>query len=154
VTVSNDIAEEYDAHMLMTLKCASLIANPAGTDYEVKNGLLYTHDGRLRIPNDMSIKSLLLYESHDTDVSGHTGMIRLLNYSVVSSIGHTYIAMCRSMCPRALHVKATRRIINDQSDYYNRCQYRRRRWEVVTMDLITRLPVTRTGHMMLLSSRR
>jgi transposase InsO family protein len=45
---------------------------------KVSDGLLYTEDGILHLPDDMAIKRQFLHEMHDTPTSGHLGMNKTL----------------------------------------------------------------------------
>jgi hypothetical protein len=127
-------------------ECAAALADPEKTPYTVINGLLYRDDGRLRIPNDASIKSMLLYEAHDAVISGHGG------------VNKTARLLGRQFDWPGLHREVSRYVTSCVACQSNKPSHQRpmgllqplpipdRRWEVVTMDLITQLPVTQRGN--------
>jgi hypothetical protein len=146
LTLTDDLRNEIRRAYANDHECARLVANTADTRYTMTaDGMLYDSDDRLRIPDDHSIKSQLLYEAHDTDVSGHTGVnktVQLLSrrfdwphlYRDVNKYVTTCVA-CQSN-------KASNQ---RPGGLLQPLPIPTRRWEVVTMDLITGLPVTRTG---------
>ena len=146
VTLSRDILEDIRRAYTDDSECVTLMENTANTDYEVKaDGLLYHRDGRIRIPNDMSIKSMLLYEAHDVDVSGHTGMnktvellARQFDWPHLRRDVEKYVSTCVA-CQG--NKSSNQRPIG----LLQPLPIPKRRWEVVTMDLITGLPITRIG---------
>ena len=146
VTMSRDILEDIRRAYANDAECATLMANTANTDYEVKtDGLLYHRDGRIRIPDDMSIKSMLLYEAHDADVSGHTGMNKtaeLLARQFDWPHLHRDVGKYVSTCVACQANKASNQ---RPIGLLQPLPIPKRRWEVVTMDLITGLPITRIG---------
>jgi transposase InsO family protein len=116
-------------------------------NYEVKaDGLLYHRDGRMRIPDDMSIKSMLLYEAHDVDVSGHTGinkttelLARQFDWPHLRRDVEKYVSTC-------VTCQANKSSNQRPIGLLQPIPIPKRRWQVVTMDLITGLPLTRHGH--------
>ena len=146
VTMSRDILEDIRRAYANDAECTTLMANTANTDYEVKDdGLLYHRDGRIRIPDDMSIKSMLLYEAHDADVSGHTGMnktaellARQFDWPHLHRDVGKYVSTC-------VACQANKSSNQRPIGLLQPLPIPKRRWEVVTMDLITGLPITRIG---------
>ena len=114
--------------------------------FDQRHGLYYFH-GRICIPNDLELKQFLLHEYHEAPYSGHQGIKR------------THDAVAR--------VYWWPRMGKDVRDYVNSCltcqrtkprnvkpyglleplEIPSRRWDDISMDFITHLPVSpSTGH--------
>jgi hypothetical protein len=147
VTLSNEIREDIRRAYASDAACVELMNHTSDNNYEVKaDGLLYHRDGRMRIPDDMSIKSMLLYEAHDVDVSGHTGinkttelLARQFDWPHLRRDVEKYVSTC-------VTCQANKSSNQRPIGLLQPIPIPKRRWQVVTMDLITGLPLTRHGH--------
>jgi hypothetical protein len=146
VTLSNDIREDIRRAYTGDAACVELMKFTSTNQYEVKaDGLLYHRDGRIRIPDDVSIKSMLLYEAHDGDVSGHTGinktaelLARQFDWPHLRRDVEKYVSTC-------IACQANKSSNQRPIGLLQPLPIPKRRWQVVTMDLITGLPMTRHG---------
>lgn len=111
----------------------------------VKDGLIYK-DTKIYVPNDKQLRTQLLVEQHDIPISGHLGehktYERLARHFVWPGMRRTvreYVRSCiscqQNKPPNTLPAGLLQSLeIPDE------------RWETVTMDLITQLPVTKNQH--------
>ena len=114
--------------------------------HTVRDGLIYTEDNRLYIPAHDTVRQQLMHEHHDTPVNGHLGDYKTLerlsrNYywpNMRKSV-QQYIAQCQSC---QLNKTSTQLPIG----LLQSLEIPGKRWETVTMDLITQLPVTTDGN--------
>jgi hypothetical protein len=125
---------------------ASLLANPSAHRHcSVRDGRLYWKN-RLYVPADLSLKTRLLHECHDTPTSGHLGATKTIDlvkrhfyWPNMDREIQRYVMSCdacqankpSSQLPMGLLQPLP---IPDQP------------WQQVTMDLITQLPRTTQGH--------
>jgi len=72
-SVGADLLEEIRRQYVNDAACTAALSN-SDSPYIVRDGLLYRPDGRLRLPNDDSIKGTLLFEAHDNILCGHVGV--------------------------------------------------------------------------------
>ena len=136
----NEIRQAYQQDK----RCQDILSNqPKG--FQVLDGLIY-HEDKLYVPASSQIKTKLLFEAHDANISGHGGTAKTLellsrNYhwpnmaeDVKSYIKSCY--KCQSNKPsNQLPIGLLQSLpIPD------------RPWEQVTMDLITQLPKSKNGH--------
>jgi hypothetical protein len=113
--------------------------------YTVKDGLIYTQHNRIYVPADDTLRHSLLHEHHDTPVNGHLGEYKTLERlsrhyywpNMRRSI-QQYIQQCQSC---QLNKTSTQLPIG----LLQSLDIPGKRWETVTMDLITQLPVTKQG---------
>jgi transposase InsO family protein len=102
--------------------------------------------GRLYVPDDRALRSDLLHEAHDAASSGHLGASRTLSrlsrcyfWSRMPEEVKEYVRTCMA----CLQAKASNQ---KPPGLMQPLPIPARRWEQVTMDLITGLPRTRRGH--------
>ena len=128
-------------------------------NYEIINGILYKTDShyglRMYVPesaevvrNDgvqLKIRAQIIYESHDTETAGHQGFYRSLqgvfrNFWWLSLRREMYshVQSCR-LCQ-----KAKRRV--RQTGIFKGRQIPERKWQDVSFDFITDLPLTKSGN--------
>ncbi|MCW2743449.1 MAG: uncharacterized protein JWR45_3871 [Blastococcus sp.] len=126
-------------------QCKAALDDPATSTLLVKNGLLYKND-RLYIPNDKDIRTKLLHEAHDNSISGHVGVaktVELLSRNYYWPTLHSDVRSYVLSCSACQANKPTNTL---PSGLLQPIPIPERRWDVVTMDLITQLPRTRNGH--------
>ena len=142
-TVGADILGEIRRAYADDVDCVSALSDPKNSPYGVRDGLLFRPDGRLRLPNNDSIKGTLLYEAHDSVVCGHVGVNktarmlgRLYDWPGLRGDVRKYIATC-------VGCQANKPSNQRPIGLLQPLPIPARRWDTVTMDLITQLPVTR-----------
>ena len=121
---------------------------PDNTDnlVQVANEGLYFLDNRLCVPDDPELKTLLLREHHDAVTSAHPGVKR-----TIESVARHYFwpNMAREIRAYVLSCDSCKqaKVINKKpAGLLQPLPPSQRRWEHVTMDLITHLPKTPRGN--------
>jgi hypothetical protein len=126
--------------------CRDLLSTtrPLPTHYHIHNGLIFL-DSLFYIPSSNEIKTILLTEAHDSAVSGHLGVMKTLEQL---SRGYYWPKMTEDVkeyiksCPICISNKAR----NDHpSGLLQPIPHPAKRWQQVSMDLITQLPRSQTG---------
>ena len=140
--VGDDLLEEIRRAYVNDAECAAALANPKESAYTVRKGLLYRPDNRLRIPNDDSIKGTLLFEAHDSVLCGHVGVNktarmvgRLFDWPGLRQDVRQYVTTC-------VGCQANKPSNQLPIGLLQPLPIPTRRWETVTLDLITQLPVS------------
>ena len=118
---------------------------PADRYYSCHDGCLYYRD-RICVPNNINLRKALLFEAHDSPVSGHFGYAKTLNalrrsYHWVGLKGDVlrYVRQCIS-CQR---IKAERVKMPGELQPLDIPQMK---WECISMDFVTGLPKTQGGY--------
>jgi len=144
--VGVELLEEIRRAYANDPECAAALAKPNESYYNVRNGLLYRPDNRLRIPNDDSIKGTLLFEAHDSIVCGHVGVNktarmvgRLFDWPGLRDDVRQYVTTC-------IGCQANKPSNQRPIGLLQPLPIPSRRWATVTMDLITQLPVSQQGN--------
>ena len=114
-------------------------------EYSVQDGLLYCND-RIVIPNDATLRTQLLIETHDTPSSGHFGVAKTLarlralcHWTRMSTDVHAYVRSCHSC-------QQNKSSTQQPAGSLRPIPMPSKRWQCVTMDLIGPLPMTKRGH--------
>jgi hypothetical protein len=114
--------------------------------YHVKSGLIYTSDNKLYIPSSHNIKCQLIHECHDTPLSGHLGEFKTMErlsrqcyWPNMRASVQQYISECQSCQFNKISNQLPIGLLQS-------LEIPGRRWETVTMDLITKLPLTKGGN--------
>ncbi|KAJ9526612.1 hypothetical protein QJQ45_017610 [Haematococcus lacustris] len=132
---------QYQRHLAAALKGRA-------RQFSVQDSLLY-HTGRgaslLYIPAG-PLRTDLLCEAHDVPTSGHLGrdktyqrLSRLVFWPRMAAAVHDYIRTCT-------HCQRNKSSTTKPFGLLQPLPVPQHRWEQVSMDLITQLPVTPTGH--------
>ena len=125
--------------------CAEILKSNGTKAFQVKDGLIWKKQ-RLYIPDDMKIRTELLSECHDAAISGHLGVHKTLQRVAKRfywpNLQHT-VREYVSSCQACQHNKPS----NQQPmGLLQPLPIPERRWDVVTMDMIGPLPVTKNGY--------
>ena len=114
--------------------------------YTARDGLIYTLDNRLYVPFSDTLRHSLIQEHHDTPLNGHLGEYKTLErlsrqyyWPNMRKAVQQYIEKCQSC---QLNKTSTQLPIG----LLQSLEIPGKRWETVTMDLITQLPVTTQGN--------
>ena len=126
-------------------QCKTALDDPSKSDLIVRSGVVYLNN-RLYVPDDKSIRTQLLHEAHDSAVSGHVGTAKTIellsrNYywPTLQRDARNYVLSCHA-CQSNKPSNAT------PMGLLQPIPTPERRWDTVTMDLITQLPKTKHGH--------
>src|ERR1700680_4716920 len=130
----------------MTDPVTKHILEKSHKQYTVRDGLIYMLDNRLYVPFSDTLRHSLIQEHHDTPLNGHLGDYKTLERlsrkyywpNVRKSI-QQYIEQCQSC---QLNKTSTQLPIG----LLQSLEIPGKRWETVTLDLITQLPVTKQGN--------
>jgi hypothetical protein len=146
-SIANDLLVQVKSAYQNDPTCLELLANNTTNRkslYQIRNQLIFSGN-QLYIPADDSIKSALMKEAHDSATSGHVGMTKTLDslsrfyfWPKMQLDVREYVGSCRacqSNKPRS----------QNQPGLLRSIPHPPRRWQLITMDLITQLPRTRTG---------
>lgn len=114
--------------------------------YRWRDGFLYYKDDRICVPRIAQLRQNILHDHHDAPIAGHLG------------VDKTYLAIRRHFHWPALYNTVYRYVTSCDACQRNKDINRRpagllqpldiptRPWESVSMDFITHLPRTNTGH--------
>lgn len=133
------------------LRTREFLRNPTNDScWYLEDGLIFTTEGmigtRLYIPDDHTIKQIILRECHDIPIAGHLGRDKTLT-NITSSFFWPQIrrdvAQYVQQCQVCQQSKAT-----NQKPFglHRPLDIPTRRWEQVHMDFITALPMSKDGH--------
>jgi hypothetical protein len=115
--------------------------------YELKDGLIYRLPRRtIYVPNNKQLKTEILRECHDAGIAGHGGIAktkelisRKYYWLKLDHDVEVYVTSCHSC-------QANKSSNQLPSGSLQPLPIPTRRWEQVSMDLITQLPMTDQGH--------
>ena len=143
---SNSLHERIRAAYRDDELCRVLLDNASErrADYVLRDGLLFK-DGKLYVPDNKQIKTLIMHESHDTPIAGHMGadktvqlVSRQFFWPRLSTDVREYVTSCQAC--------QSNKASNQQPmGLLQPIAIPERRWDVVTMDLIGPLPKTKNG---------
>ncbi|KAJ9532097.1 hypothetical protein QJQ45_003814 [Haematococcus lacustris] len=111
-----------------------------------ENSLLWYHGSRVVVPNLEGVKRALLYELHDTPMSGHGGIAK--TYKAVSKRFwwpgmHNYVADYVKRCHVCQRNKSS---TQKPAGLMVPLQMPKAPWDSVSMDFVVKLPKTAAGH--------
>ena len=117
--------------------------------YHISLKLLHVkvHGGwKIVVPNNLSARMNLLYEYHDHPTAGHVGfhttykqLIRLFYWEGIKQFVEEYVATCPNcQATKAVHMK--------KAGLLHSLCIPTRRWDNLSMDFITNLPLTPAGN--------
>ena len=107
---------------------------------------MWCKDDRYYVPSCQAIKTKLLSEAHDSTLAGHVGSaktIELLSRDYYWPRMHEQIKHYVSTCTKCQQNKASH---EHPQGLLQPLAVPERRWQQVTMDFITQLPMTKQGH--------
>ena len=144
-TIASDLIERIRSAYPSDPLCRDLLSNPSRKSlYTVHNHLIFSGN-QLYIPASDAVKSTLMKEAHDSAVGGHVGMTKTLDllsrsyyWPKMADDVKEYI----STCPSCISIKPRN---DNPPGLLQPIPHPPRRWQVVSMDLITQLPRSRTG---------
>ena len=107
-------------------------------NYQIKRGLLFTNEGRLRVPNNDTIITRVLIDSHDS--TGHFGISKTFDkvkkiyfWPTMQQDVEEYVTSCDG-CQR------NKAVTGGTSGFLQPLPILDKPWEDIAMDLITNLP--------------
>ena len=147
VTASDDLIRQVKAAYPLDPSCSDLLSNPRQhlPHYHIRDGLIFC-GSQLYIPSSDEIKSQLMSEAHDSAVGGHLGVVKTMDALSRSFYWPKMVKDVKeyiNSCPTCLGNKARNHI---PAGLLQPIPHPPRRWQQVSMDLITQLPPTRSGY--------
>jgi RNase H-like domain found in reverse transcriptase/Reverse transcriptase (RNA-dependent DNA polymerase)/Integrase zinc binding domain/Chromo (CHRromatin Organisation MOdifier) domain/Retroviral aspartyl protease len=144
---------DIDSELLQNIKAEysndpitrSIITN-GHANYKVVDGWIYTLDNKVYIPSIDTIRAAIIQEHHDTPTNGHLGehktYERISRYYYWPSMRRSiqqYLQQCQSC-------QANKGSHQLPMGLLQSLDVPGKRWETVSMDLITKLPETTSGN--------
>jgi hypothetical protein len=126
--------------------CRKILERPnAHKEFTVENELIYKQR-RMYVPNDINIKKRILYEHHDAPTAGHVGVTktiksvsRLFYWPKMHQEVKHYVLSC-------LPCQSNKPSNQSPVGLLQPLPVPETRWDTVSMDFITQLPVTKQGN--------
>lgn len=143
-TILDDIRRAYQSD-----RVAKQILEKGSTEYNVKDGMIY-HKHRVYVPHDNTLRTRLLAEQHDTPTSGHLGEYKTLERLSRSFYWPNMRRIVRHYCRTCVSCQQNKSTNQLPAGLLQPLEIPDERWETVTMDFITKLPMTKSGHNMLI----
>src|SRR5260370_20108261 len=114
--------------------------------YKVTNAMIYTLDNKLYVPSNHSIITRIIAEHHDTPLNGHLG-----EHKTFERVSRSYFwpgmrKAIRQHIQRCQSCQANKGSNQLPIGLLQPLDIPGKRWETVSMDLITSLPSTRRGN--------
>jgi transposase InsO family protein len=146
ITVAADLLQQVKTAYSNDPFCCDLLSNPRPhlPHYQLRDGLIFC-GSQLYIPSSDEIKSKILSEAHDSAVGGHVGVVK-----TVEAVSRSYywpkmqedVKEYLKSCAICIGNKARNDV---PAGLLHPIPHPPRRWQQVSMDLITQLPRTRSG---------
>lgn len=147
LTTDKDLLARITAGYSADPNLASFLVHPSpkNSPYELQDDILWTDGQRIVIPGDPILRTKLISECHDTPTSGHMGVAKTLKLLA----RHFYwphmiedVKKYVSTCMECQSNKATNLL---PAGLLQPLPIPTRRWETVSLDLITQLPRSKSG---------
>jgi hypothetical protein len=113
--------------------------------FKIKNGLIYK-DSKIYIPNDTNIKTRIMSEHHDTRISGHVGTAKTTELIARTFYWPRMYSEIKKYVIGCLPCQSNKPSQQVPMGLLQPLPVPNKKWEVVTMDLITALPKTKKGN--------
>jgi hypothetical protein len=141
---SNELVAEIKSAYQQDETCKKILQDPSN-GLTVKNGLIYKAQ-TVYIPDHKPLKSKLLQECHDSPLSGHVGIAKTTELLTRHFYWPKMHAEIRDYVTSCLACQSNKPSHQLPMGLLQPIPTPSRRWEQVSMDLITQLPKTRSGH--------
>ena len=119
--------------------------NMMNQKFRMKNGLIYKEE-RIYIPNDTNIKTRIISEHHDTPISGHVGTAKTIELITRMFIWPRMYIEIKNYVTSCLPCQSNKPSQQVPMGLLQPLPIPNKKWETVTMDLITALPKTKRGN--------
>jgi hypothetical protein len=114
--------------------------------YTVKDELIWTKDGRICVPRTEGLLYQVIGEAHGTKICGHLGALKTMEKlerifywpNMMKSVKQ-FINKCKSCQQNKASTQLPIGLLQS-------LEIPGKRWDTVSLDLITQLPVTKSGH--------
>jgi hypothetical protein len=128
-------------------KCRDILLNPHQyhNHFTISQGLIYCM-GQLYIPKNEEIKLQLLLEAHDTPTGGHVGITKTIDILTRTYYWPNLHQDVKDYVTSCLACQSNKARNQRQYGLAQSIKSPPRRWDQVSMDLITQLPRTKEGN--------
>jgi hypothetical protein len=147
VDFSEELMRKVKLAYVSDEKCREIVLNPRmfHTNFTVSKGLIYC--GRqLYIPANEELKLQLLHEAHDAPTGGHVGIAKTVDALSRSYYWPNMQQEVKDYITTCLACQSNKARSQRQHGLAQAIKSPPRRWDQVTMDLITQLPRTTEGN--------
>lgn len=147
VQVSTELLQKVKDAYAHDEKCSDILTNPRQyhNHFTVRDGLIHCNQ-QLYIPADNDIKSQLLREAHDTPTSGHVGVAKVVDLLTRTYYWPKLREDVKEYVSSCLACQSNKARNEPLAGLAQSIPHPARRWDQVSMDLITQLPRTREGN--------
>ena len=144
--VSDELLKRIKTAYAADTTCQDILANPRQyhTHFIVKDELIYCGQ-QLYVPPDKEIRAQLLQEAHDVPVSGHVGTAKTIDLLSRSYYWPTLAVDVKEYVTSCHSCQSNKARSSNAIGLAQPIAPPPRRWDQVTMDLITQLPRTTNG---------
>jgi hypothetical protein len=147
-----ELVEQIKAAYINDPKCVTIQKDLETKDnlrldlpFKLKDGLIYK-DEKIYIPNDTSIKTRIMSEHHDTPISGHVGTAKTTELITRTFYWPKMYEEIKKYVVSCLPCQSNKPSQQVPMGLLQPLSIPNKKWETVTMDLITGLPVTKNGN--------
>lgn len=140
----NELVEEIKSAYSKDKLCKKLLVK-CRSPFRLENGLIMRGE-QIYVPFNKRIMTKIIHEAHDIEVAGHVGMNKTLekiSRSFYWPKMHKHIHHYVSSCIKCQENKPSNTL---PMGLLQPLPIPERRWQQVTMDFITHLPPTKSGH--------
>ena len=146
LTASSLVAEIKQAYR-KDGKCCVILKKPRkDATFLVRNGIIYKDKTRIVVPDSKAIKQSILSESHDSPLSGHVGVAKTTELVTRRFYWPGMHAEIKAYVTSCLPCQSNKPSHQVPMGLLQPLPVPTKKWEQVTMDLITQLPKTKAGH--------
>ena len=147
INVSNELVQQIKNAYNNDVKCKEVINNPRQyhNHFTIRDGIIYCNQ-QIYVPDQAAIKMKLLQEAHDIPISGHVGIAKTIDlltrnyyWPKIHQDVQDYVGSC-------LTCQSNKARNSQLIGLAQPIPHPPRRWNQVTMDLITQLPRTKEGN--------
>ena len=117
--------------------------------YLVRDGVLYVqvfNGWKLVVPNNLEARMNLLYEFHDHPLAGHMGFVKTLRQILEVFYWEGLRDFVKKYVDTCTRCQASKSLTQKPAGLLQSLQIPTTRWEHLSMDFITGLPLTAEGH--------
>ena len=126
--------------------CSDILSNPRAhhNHFRVQDGLIFCKE-QLYVPSNAEIKAQLLQETHDAPMGGHGGITKTLELLSRTYYWPKMYEDVKEYVKSCLACQSNKASNQLPAGLAQSIPHPPRRWDQVSMDLITQLPRTRSG---------
>ncbi len=142
------LTTNVSTHYASDLNCQAILAKPSEhPNYRVENGLIIDDRGRLLVPTGAQVaKQLILHECHDGKTGGHFGAAKTLSRVTRRFVWPRMHAEIKEYVATCLACQSNKPSSQLPIGLLQPLPIPEWAWHTITLDLITQLPRSASGH--------